>query len=471
MKNKDSKWILKWESRHPYFRMEFYFRGEKAGFAYGSMNKKLLGISRNNVLQCYYDEHDQKWIHENSLRILLDKKKMIRYFEETEQTAQALFGLLNIETPHEDAQKLKQHIKNIVLEYMKFYTSYDLSRPEYFEIVEKKLKQKFTDVDFSIMTTPIELTTLDNERIDFLNIVISNNFDKLAEHQAKYGWIGASEDKHPWGLDFFQKQFQSLSKKQAEKELEMKKNNRKELHNNQLNIETKSDSETIYLCNVVRKIAHLRLESRLNWARADRLINKMLSDIAIRFGTTFEDIQFYNENDILGLIDGRKLDDSILSKRKQAYAFKYDETSFNEYAGEEDVRLLEEAEGVGFKQVNLNIIKGNIANKGVARGHVKIINAFVENQTEASEKMKAGDILVTGMTRPHLMPAILKAAAIVTDEGGITSHAAIVSRELKKPCIIGTKIATKVLKDGDLVEVDANSGNVIIIKRAQINND
>ena len=62
------------------------------------------------------------------------------------------------------------------------------------------------------------------------------------------------------------------------------------------------------------------------------------------------------------------------------------------------------------------------------------------------------------------MPAILKAAAIITDEGGITAHAAIVARELKKPCIVGTKIATKALKTGDVVEIDANKGVVKILK-------
>jgi pyruvate,water dikinase len=57
-----------------------------------------------------------------------------------------------------------------------------------------------------------------------------------------------------------------------------------------------------------------------------------------------------------------------------------------------------------------------------------------------------------------------KAAAFVTDQGGITSHAAIVAREMKKPCIIGTKIATKVFKDGDIMEVDANKGIIRKIK-------
>ena len=71
---------------------------------------------------------------------------------------------------------------------------------------------------------------------------------------------------------------------------------------------------------------------------------------------------------------------------------------------------------------------------------------------------------MTEMTTPEFVPAMLKAAAIITDEGGITCHAAIVAREMKKPCIIGTKIATKVLKDGDLVEVNADNGVVKLVK-------
>ena len=76
------------------------------------------------------------------------------------------------------------------------------------------------------------------------------------------------------------------------------------------------------------------------------------------------------------------------------------------------------------------------------------------------EKFKRGDILVSPATNPNILPVMKIAAAIITDEGGITCHAAIVSREFKIPCVVGTKIATKVLKDGDLVEVDAEKGVV-----------
>ena len=102
---------------------------------------------------------------------------------------------------------------------------------------------------------------------------------------------------------------------------------------------------------------------------------------------------------------------------------------------------------------------GTIACSGFAIGKVKIIN-----NVDELPKMQEGDIMVSHATFPSLVPAMRKAAGIITDEGGITCHAAIVSRELKIPCIIGTKNATKLLKDGDLVEVDADNGIVIFLK-------
>jgi phosphohistidine swiveling domain-containing protein len=102
---------------------------------------------------------------------------------------------------------------------------------------------------------------------------------------------------------------------------------------------------------------------------------------------------------------------------------------------------------------NESLVKGVIANQGKVKGKAKIINSL-----ESCSKFEEGDILISINTNPSLIHIIKKASAIITDEGGITSHAAIVSREFDIPCIIGTKIATKVFKDNDLVEVDANNG-------------
>lgn len=75
-------------------------------------------------------------------------------------------------------------------------------------------------------------------------------------------------------------------------------------------------------------------------------------------------------------------------------------------------------------------------------------------------KMQRGDVLVSIATTPDLVTAMWKAGAIVMDLGGLTCHAAIVSRELGIPCVVGTRVATKVFKDGDVVEVSADNGLV-----------
>lgn len=106
-------------------------------------------------------------------------------------------------------------------------------------------------------------------------------------------------------------------------------------------------------------------------------------------------------------------------------------------------------------------VKGAIAQPGLVKGFAKIVLKVSE-----LNKVKKGDILVTHMTSPDFLSAMKISAGFVTNEGGLTCHAAIIAREIKKPCVIGTKIATDVFKDGDLIEVDANEGLVRILKRA-----
>jgi phosphohistidine swiveling domain-containing protein len=104
-------------------------------------------------------------------------------------------------------------------------------------------------------------------------------------------------------------------------------------------------------------------------------------------------------------------------------------------------------------------IRGVAAQKGVVRGRVRLVRSVAD-----VDSVKPGDIMVARMTFPAYIMGMKRAAGFVTDEGGLTCHAAIVAREMRKPCIIGTKNATKVLKNGDMVEVDADSGVVRLIK-------
>ena len=110
-----------------------------------------------------------------------------------------------------------------------------------------------------------------------------------------------------------------------------------------------------------------------------------------------------------------------------------------------------------------NEFSGTVGFPGKVTGRVALLY-----RQEQIKGIPEGAILASPMTTPDFLPALQRAAAFITDEGGMLSHAAIVARELRKPCIIGTKIATQVLHDGDLVEVDADQGVVRIIRELEV---
>ncbi|MEM3362028.1 MAG: phosphoenolpyruvate synthase [Candidatus Anstonellaceae archaeon] len=101
------------------------------------------------------------------------------------------------------------------------------------------------------------------------------------------------------------------------------------------------------------------------------------------------------------------------------------------------------------------LVSGLGASPGIAKGRVKILHSAKE-----ISKIEKGDILVTEMTSPDFVPAMKKAAAIITNSGGMTCHAAIISRELGVPCIVGTKNATEILKENQFITVDATRGKI-----------
>jgi pyruvate,water dikinase len=100
-------------------------------------------------------------------------------------------------------------------------------------------------------------------------------------------------------------------------------------------------------------------------------------------------------------------------------------------------------------------LKGDPASPGIATGPVKILKSALENH-----KISQGDILVADMTNPDFVPAMRRAVAIVTQRGGRTSHAAIVSREMGLPAIVGVKDALKMLKDGEVITVNGQAGEI-----------
>jgi len=149
--------------------------------------------------------------------------------------------------------------------------------------------------------------------------------------------------------------------------------------------------------------------------------------------------------------------ENMLADRRRGVVVRYDEAG-NQIAldptGSEAKKFFQLVSGMSHGDL-VHEIRGQIASRGMARGRAVVIL-----NEKGFGAFRQGDVIITSMTRPEFVPILKNCAAIVTDEGGITCHAAIISRELKIPCIIGTKIATQVLHDGGLVEVDAERGIV-----------
>lgn len=181
----------------------------------------------------------------------------------------------------------------------------------------------------------------------------------------------------------------------------------------------------------------------------------VLSEISKRFKIPLTDLHYIRPSELGSL---PKIWPELKKRREHSVFILYPAGEVPVLSGLKAKKYFEKIE----KNKKLDVvseIKGNSASPGKVRGIVKVCRGEKE-----LNKMKEGDILVACMTQPEFLPALKKAKAVITDEGGLTCHAAIVARELGIPCVIGTKIATKVLKDGDVVEVDANKGIIKIIK-------
>lgn len=208
-----------------------------------------------------------------------------------------------------------------------------------------------------------------------------------------------------------------------------------------------------------------RQESDKVFPLGAKLVSKILKCTNIYLKLDQEFLSFLSAPELIDFLGkGKSINQKKLIKRSKG--FVYSRFGITSPVNSKNIKKVIKKLGYDYQDIAtpgknaISIIKGQIAARGFAKGRVRIIIS-----KSKIKDFKNGEILVSSMTTPEYVPAMKKAKAIITDEGGITCHAAIVSREMKKPCIIGTKIATRVLKDGDFVEVDADKGVVEIIKK------
>jgi phosphohistidine swiveling domain-containing protein len=334
-----------------------------------------------------------------------------------------------------------------------------------------KDKMRLTEV-FSLLTAPIHLSFINEAEIELLKIALKikeNNINKeessklIREHQKKFFWI---RNNYVTATILDEKYFQDEINKLLDMKLDIKEEINK-IENtpkksklkkaelmNQLNL----SQELKTLIKISEDFTYWQDERKRSTFWITHYFSLILEEIGKRIGIDKEYLKYMTCRETSLVFENKPNLEELKARRKNG-VYYWDKTGMEALSMKEADRVRKEVLG----ETNLEDIddfRGLTACLGKAIGKVKI----VKSATEIS-KVEKGDILVAVMTRPDYVPAMKKASAIVTDEGGVTCHAAIVSRELGIPCIIATKIATKVLKDNQLVEVNANHGWIKIIKQ------
>lgn len=341
-------------------------------------------------------------------------------------------------------------------------------------ILSRELKKKIkNEKDFHLalekLSAPENFSFYQNEELDLLALKFIKDKrelkEKLIKHQQKYFWLFNSyHHAQILPVIYFEKMLKKYSAKSANEKIKDIKNFKQRSIKQKEEI-IKKFNLPVDLLKISKRLAFCIWWQDLRKAyifQSISIMDMLLREAAKRFNILADDLYFYIPEELGKLFrQGNIIPKKEIEKRKKHFFGIFDYLKKNiSYVSGKEAELL----AVPFMEnkisKNISQFKGMVVNRGKIVGKVKIIFSPRE-----INKMKKGDILVAPMTSPNYILALKKAVAVITDEGGLTCHAAIVSRELKIPGIVGTKIATQVLHDGDLVEVDAEKGTVKIIKR------
>lgn len=327
------------------------------------------------------------------------------------------------------------------------------------------------------LSTPTDLVYSRREEIDLITFVIKIKQKKIKDFRKdpgfnslvkKYYWIPFDQiGPKVWTAQDFKEKIDSLLKK----DLVALKKTKQDILDYQQQLKAKQKSivktlklsrKTASLFQALRDTSILQDEKKETNTESQIYLQNIFKELAKRTGNSYSDFYFVFNDEVKDILAHKKDIKKIAAQRYDLSITVIENGKFTplvgdkakEYARKNDVPLSTD------KTEEINEVKGTIGSKGYAKGKARLIR-----NDSAVKEFKQGEILITAMTTPDFVPMMKKAAAIVTDEGGITCHAAIVSRELKIPCIIGTFNATKVFKDGDLIEVDADKGIVRKVKK------
>jgi len=433
-------------------------------------NKKVLWILDNQDFLNSGIEFAKKHIMNVSNKILFQDKwnsnvnQLLNIFKRLDQTDLS-------EIDNKQLYKLFNEFSEIYFKFWEVGMTLELTILAVEIWLGENLKQiikdqkKYNEI-FAKLTSPIDLTFYrqeEKELIEIYNLEKEQQEFALKDHQKKYYWIYNSYlEAKILGLGYFLHNLEKLKKENINQMLNSINNYPNEIKKEKKNIIEKLnlDEATKALIKLSEEFSILQdVRKKYNFM-ADHYLELFSKEIENRFNININDVKVLLPDEIRQLIEG-KLEKNIILERKPIFVIHaiMDKMEFITGKKAEEIKS---TYSIIKKTDQSRAIQGVIASRGKSyyfRGVAKILFSPKE-----IDKINEGDILVTTMTSPDYIIAMRKAGAIITDEGGILCHAAIVSRELGITCVVGTGVATRMIKDGDVIEIHGGKGTVKIIE-------
>lgn len=346
------------------------------------------------------------------------------------------------------------------------------AKKELIRLLKKhKLEDKFNDY-FDVIFSPEEKNAVVKEHQGLLGLAITAKEKNISQsrlnqlfdlHIKKYEWLPCYDiNDSPWTREYFSKELKGLLKQKKDKlSAEYKQTNRdfqrRKRKFKKVLTEVKPSPRQKALFIMAHEISFIKDERDDRRRQGSFNIQPLYRELGRRALLNIKEITQLTREEMIGFVSSGRLPVSkaIVRSRTRGYVLlrKFDQPIVV-FHGREMKKIIKKELG-SRKTGKDQQVKGITGSSGKAAGLVQVV--YTRHDLR---KVKPGDIMVSVTTHPDFVQAMRKCKAIITDEGGITCHAAIVSRELSIPCVVGTKIATHVLRDGDEIEVDAVRGLV-----------
>ncbi len=450
---------------------------------YGDSATITLVFLQDNYGHWYWNDDDMKRLRESFIAKVNKNPKFLNYWL---NLWKHLLGKFTKACKNCDVELKQLSDKELLALYKQFYDTYleeygvgigiqdafSMHADKFFlpQIQEIAGKRGMASEEvFAILTAPVtesfvaleykdRLTLLQQVKKHSLSPKVKNLIEK---HAAKWFWIENNYavqkvlDSH-----YFTEKILTELQLGTDPKVELKKIKERvpqtKLKKKELVNQLGLSKEIKNLIKITEVFAYMQDERKKYVLISNHYQRRFFEEIGRRVGLSSQEMAYTIYPELEEILIRHKFDKEQLARRKKSCL------CIQTLKGYELIerRLAQEVFDAVFNQkAKAEEVKGTCASSGKVQGIAKIVRTVHD-----LVNVYKGDVLIASMTRPEMVVAMEKAVAIVTDEGGITSHAAIVSRELGVPCIVGTKYATTIFKNGDLVEVDATKGIVRKVK-------